>query len=390
MMHLTCTNMPVEKLKEALEKVGPSAGGGEGAGRALAQAACSLPRCSSDRLLCEAWATRGPRASASRARAALHHRQRSQVPTPCHVHSTVPLRRRPAPAPLGRPRRRASATSWRCAATRPRGRSSSRRSRAALPAHWTWSSTSGSRWGAGWCGAGRQHAVLLFWSKLFLPGPPGGRSSGNCCARPAAFSASPLRAQPPTARCLLRCALQHGDYFGICVSGYPEAHPDSIVDDAEQARPCAGLRGAGACRGERWGMLGMHGSASTKGSSSGVAAEAEAERLGISSRHSNVPGRVAMAHATAAQHLLHALCAAGRPDHTPPAAKKPARTKQLAFPYCLFLCLTTHLSWSSPLIAPFLAHPALTRPSPSLHIPLRHPPPSRWRGNWAEVLNHPS
>ena len=27
---------------------------------------------------------------------------------------------------------------------------------------------------------------------------------------------------------------QHGDYFGITVAGYPEAHPDSIVDDAEQ------------------------------------------------------------------------------------------------------------------------------------------------------------
>lgn len=27
---------------------------------------------------------------------------------------------------------------------------------------------------------------------------------------------------------------QYGDYFGICVSGYPEAHPDGIVDDPEQ------------------------------------------------------------------------------------------------------------------------------------------------------------
>jgi methylenetetrahydrofolate reductase (NADPH) len=26
----------------------------------------------------------------------------------------------------------------------------------------------------------------------------------------------------------------HGDYFGICVSGYPEAHPDSITDDPVQ------------------------------------------------------------------------------------------------------------------------------------------------------------
>lgn len=27
---------------------------------------------------------------------------------------------------------------------------------------------------------------------------------------------------------------QFGDYFGIAVAGYPEAHPDSIVDDADQ------------------------------------------------------------------------------------------------------------------------------------------------------------
>jgi len=29
---------------------------------------------------------------------------------------------------------------------------------------------------------------------------------------------------------------QHGDYFGICVAGYPEAHPEKIVSDAEQMR----------------------------------------------------------------------------------------------------------------------------------------------------------
>jgi len=28
----------------------------------------------------------------------------------------------------------------------------------------------------------------------------------------------------------------HGDYFGICVSGYPEAHPDSIVEDENQMK----------------------------------------------------------------------------------------------------------------------------------------------------------
>merc|ERR1719441_44923 len=26
----------------------------------------------------------------------------------------------------------------------------------------------------------------------------------------------------------------HGDDFGICVAGYPEAHPDFIVDDPEE------------------------------------------------------------------------------------------------------------------------------------------------------------
>lgn len=29
---------------------------------------------------------------------------------------------------------------------------------------------------------------------------------------------------------------EHGDYFGIGVAGYPEAHPDSIVDDPEQMK----------------------------------------------------------------------------------------------------------------------------------------------------------
>lgn len=24
---------------------------------------------------------------------------------------------------------------------------------------------------------------------------------------------------------------EHGDHFGICVAGYPEAHPDTIVED---------------------------------------------------------------------------------------------------------------------------------------------------------------
>jgi methylenetetrahydrofolate reductase (NADPH) len=35
---------------------------------------------------------------------------------------------------------------------------------------------------------------------------------------------------------LLPCREKHGDYFGIGVAGYPEAHPDFIVDDAEQMK----------------------------------------------------------------------------------------------------------------------------------------------------------
>ena len=29
---------------------------------------------------------------------------------------------------------------------------------------------------------------------------------------------------------------EYGDFFGICVAGYPEAHPDSIVDDPEKMK----------------------------------------------------------------------------------------------------------------------------------------------------------
>jgi methylenetetrahydrofolate reductase (NADPH) len=34
----------------------------------------------------------------------------------------------------------------------------------------------------------------------------------------------------------LCCREKHGDYFGIGVAGYPEAHPDFIVDDEEQMK----------------------------------------------------------------------------------------------------------------------------------------------------------
>jgi methylenetetrahydrofolate reductase (NADPH) len=29
---------------------------------------------------------------------------------------------------------------------------------------------------------------------------------------------------------------QHGDYFSVCVSGYPEAHPDQIVEDSDEMK----------------------------------------------------------------------------------------------------------------------------------------------------------
>jgi 5,10-methylenetetrahydrofolate reductase len=35
-------------------------------------------------------------------------------------------------------------------------------------------------------------------------------------------------------RCLTATHAGTGDHFGIGVSGYPEAHPDAIVEDKEQ------------------------------------------------------------------------------------------------------------------------------------------------------------
>lgn len=32
------------------------------------------------------------------------------------------------------------------------------------------------------------------------------------------------------------CREKYGDYFGIGVAGYPEAHPDVIVDDADKMK----------------------------------------------------------------------------------------------------------------------------------------------------------
>lgn len=62
----------------------------------------------------------------------------------------------------------------------------------------------------------------------------------------------PHRTRPPLSRLpqVKFIREQHGDYFGICVSGYPEAHPDVIVEDAEQVGAgVGGARGQGAGRG---------------------------------------------------------------------------------------------------------------------------------------------
>ena len=32
------------------------------------------------------------------------------------------------------------------------------------------------------------------------------------------------------------CRHEFGDHFGVCVAGYPEAHPDNIVDDADEMK----------------------------------------------------------------------------------------------------------------------------------------------------------
>ena len=33
---------------------------------------------------------------------------------------------------------------------------------------------------------------------------------------------------------MILCRSNYGDYFGITVAGYPEAHPEVITDDAEE------------------------------------------------------------------------------------------------------------------------------------------------------------
>lgn len=126
---------------------------------------------------------------------------------------------------LRRPRRAASATSWRCAATRPRARTTFRRWRAASRARSTWSSSSGAPALTPWL-AGCSNACC--------------RCCACCC--PVLRSPRhhpPSRHPPPTllrraASPRLACrSAEHGDYFGIGVSGYPEAHPDVIVEDGE-------------------------------------------------------------------------------------------------------------------------------------------------------------
>ena len=120
-MHLTCTNMPVEKLKEALAKVGAARGscgwqvllrcggycerdrrGGNWDSRQQRSSACypaGTSRCRSPQP-----AARSPQAAAHAAALQCQWLLGAGCCLPC------------------RPRSTASATSWRCAATRPRAR----------------------------------------------------------------------------------------------------------------------------------------------------------------------------------------------------------------------------------------------------------------------------
>jgi 5,10-methylenetetrahydrofolate reductase len=69
-----------------------------------------------------------------------------------------------------------------------------------------------------------------------------GGQGGSGSARPAPAAAArrtsrpaePPRPPPACSARRLARRQEFGDYFGICVAGYPEAHPDYIVDDKAQ------------------------------------------------------------------------------------------------------------------------------------------------------------
>ena len=131
MMHLTCTNMPVEKLKEALTKV--SGGGGMMERRTAACLIAPPP---------------------------------PPAPSLLHASRTVLYRT----AMYRRPRSMASPTSWRCAATLPRARTTLKWWREASPAHSTSSSTSG---GFGGVCAGAGLGSGLAWPGMGRGTPAG-------------------------------------------------------------------------------------------------------------------------------------------------------------------------------------------------------------------------
>ncbi len=109
-----------------------------------------------------------------------------------------------------------------------------------MPALWTWSSTSGAL------------CVLLcllctLWSlgnNAMLARACRAEHGGSLCTiQPQAAAVSLAFGQQ---HCLLMldgltpltctCSAEHGDFFGIGVSGYPEAHPDVIVEDGEEMK----------------------------------------------------------------------------------------------------------------------------------------------------------
>ena len=77
--------------------------------------------------------------------------------------------------------------------------------------------------GRSWGGAGRALMPPVL-------GHAGSRSTAAAaaCCRLVSWMPRPLASPPPSA--------EHGDFFGIGVSGYPEAHPDVIVEDGEEMK----------------------------------------------------------------------------------------------------------------------------------------------------------
>ena len=61
-----------------------------------------------------------------------------------------------------------------------------------------------------------------------------GQTASRALARPPTHACRPYA--PSLPHHCLPCSKEHGDFFGIGVSGYPEAHPDVITDDPQQMK----------------------------------------------------------------------------------------------------------------------------------------------------------